>query len=100
MGNLVSTITSDQLNQFFGASCGNVEHVRVASEHEVTLAFKQANTGQTFAFVQFEQQESAASAIQLSGELRAPARPRVCVKMVLSLSLMPLQLSVYFVFDP
>jgi len=67
VGNLVASITGDQLKQFFGASCGNVENVRVATEQEVTLAFRQANTGQTFAFVQFEQQESATTALTLSG---------------------------------
>ena len=67
VGNLVASITGDQLKQFFGASCGHVENVRVATEQEVTLAFRQANTGQTFAFVQFEQQESATTALTLSG---------------------------------
>ena len=67
VGNLVASITGDQLKQFFGASCGNVENVRVATEQEVTLAFRQANTGQTFAFVQFEQLESATTALTLSG---------------------------------
>jgi hypothetical protein len=33
----------------------------------VTLAFRQANTRQTFAFVQFEQLESATTALPLSG---------------------------------
>ena len=67
VGNLVASINGDQLKQFFGASCGHVENVRVATEQEVTLAFRQANTGQTFAFVQFEQQESATTALTLSG---------------------------------
>ena len=49
------------------ASCGNVENVRMATDQEVTLAFRQPNTGQTFAFVQFEQQESANTALTLTG---------------------------------
>jgi len=39
----------------------------VASEQEVTLCLRQANSGQTFAFVQFEQQESATTALTLAG---------------------------------
>ena len=39
----------------------------MATDQEVTLAFRQPNTGQTFAFVQFEQQESANTALTLTG---------------------------------
>ncbi len=39
----------------------------MATDQEVTMVSKQSNSGQTFAFLQFEQQESANTAMTLSG---------------------------------
>ena len=69
-GNLTAEMSQDQVSQFFGASCGNVENVRLASANEVAMCLpthmRQTCLGQTFAFVQFEEQASAVSALALN----------------------------------